>query len=201
MTNRPDATLLPGAERLPTIVTRRLCLRSLTTDDVPALFAIFGDMEVCRYWSRAPLSDLGAADELQREIEQCFAERSLLQWGIAERATNEVIGTCTLASLSTEHRRAELGFALTRSVWGRGYMPEVLDVVLDFAFETLALHRVEADSDPRNTRSIRVLESMGFTREGHQRERYWVNGEPQDAVLFGLLRGEWKGNRTVGPAG
>jgi [ribosomal protein S5]-alanine N-acetyltransferase len=191
MTNRHVASMLQHADRLPTITTERLRLRWLVIDDVPALHAIFGDAEVCRYWSRPALRDLAAAAELQREIEQRFVEGSLFQWGIADRATDHVVGTCTLASLSPEHRRAEIGFALARSAWGRGYIAEALPALLDFAFESLALHRVEADADPRNGRSIRALEKMGFTREGHQRERYWVNGEAQDGVLFGLLRREW----------
>jgi RimJ/RimL family protein N-acetyltransferase len=69
--------------------------------------------------------------------------------------------------------------------------------VLAFAFDTLALHRVEADVDPRNARSIRALERAGFEREGYLRERYHVGGELQDAVLYGLLRPHWAARRAV----
>lgn len=183
--------MLPDADRLPTITTERLRLRWLTPADVPALFAIFGDPAVCRYWSRSALPDLAAAASLQGEIARCFAERSLFQWGLAERDTDTVVGTCTLAALSSEHRRAEVGFALAQAVWGRGYLAEALHALLTFAFDTLELHRVEADVDPRNARSIRVLERAGFRREGHLRERYHLAGEVQDAVIYGLLRREW----------
>jgi RimJ/RimL family protein N-acetyltransferase len=158
---------------------------------VPALFAIFGDPAGCRYWSSPPLADLAGAAALQREIEQLFAERSLFQWGIAERDTDAVVGTCTLASLSAEHRRAEVGFALAQAVWGRGYLAEALPALLSFAFETLGLHRVEADVDPRNAPSLRLLERAGFQREGYLRERYHMAGEVQDALFYGLLRREW----------
>jgi RimJ/RimL family protein N-acetyltransferase len=183
--------MLPDVDRLPTITTSRLRLRPLTPEDVPSLFGVFGDPVVCRYWSRPALPDLEAAATLQREIAQCFAERSLFQWGVAERETDAVVGTCTLAALSPEHRRAELGFALAQAVWGRGYLAEALPALLAFAFETLALHRLEADVDPRNARSIRVLERAGFRREGFMRERYHLAGEVQDAVMYGLLRHEW----------
>ena len=185
--------MLPGADQLPTLATARLRLRWLTPADVPALFAVFGDPAVCRYWSRPPLADIAAAAALQREIALRFAERSLFQWGIAERATDAVVGTGTLASLSAEHRRAEVGFALARAAWGRGYLAEALPALLAFAFGALALHRVEADVDPRNARSIRVLERAGFRREGLLRERYHLAGEVQDALLYGLLRREWEG--------
>lgn len=183
--------MLAGAERLPTIETERLRLRWITRDDVPALMSIFSDPSVCRFLLRPPLRDLSGAAELQEEIARLFAERTLFQWGLTERDSDAVVGTCTLAWLSAEHARAELGFVLAQDKWGRGYMGEALPALIDFAFNTLGLHRLEADADPRNDRSIRLLERLGFQREGYQRERYNVNGELQDAVLFGLLRDDW----------
>ena len=183
--------MLALAASLPTLDTERLRLRPLAATDVPALYAVFGDAEVCRYWSRPALPDLAAADALLGEIERGFAARTLFQWGIAERATDDVVGTCTLAALSAEHRRAELGYALGRRAWGRGYAAEALPTLVRFAFDALGLRRLEADVDPRNARSIRLLERLGFVREGHQRERYEMQGEIQDAVLYGLLRREW----------
>src|SRR5688500_12681801 len=98
--------MLTDADTLPTISTERLRLRSLTPRDVPALAAIFGDSEVCRFWSHAALTDAGA-QALYDHIVRCFAARSLFQWGIAERESDAVVGTCTLAALSSDHRRAE----------------------------------------------------------------------------------------------
>jgi RimJ/RimL family protein N-acetyltransferase len=71
-------------------------------------------------------------------------------------------------------------------------MGEAVSAVLDYAFGTLGLHRIEADSDPRNDASMALLERLGFQREGFQRERYFDLGEIQDAVLFGLLAREWR---------
>jgi ribosomal-protein-alanine N-acetyltransferase len=101
-----------------------------------------------------------------------------------------VIGTCTLASISRAHQRAELGYAIVRSHWRQGYASEVATAMVRFAFNTLDLHRLEADVDPRNIPSTHVLERLGFRKEGYLRERYHMNGEIQDAVLFGLLRHE-----------
>ncbi len=176
---------------LPTIATARLCLRWLTPADVPALFAVFGDPETCRYLSRPALPDLAGAASLLAEIEACFAAGSLFQWGIALRETHEVIGTFTLAGITHVHRRAEVGYAMRRAHWGRGYMAEVLPTMVSHAFGALDLYRLEADVDPRNGASIRALERVGFRREGHLRERYRVNGEAQDSLMFGLLRREW----------
>lgn len=191
--------MLSCSPHLPTLATPRLRLRHLTPADTPALFTIFGDAAVCRYWSRPALADIAAAAALQAEIEHHFANRTLFQWGIAEREIDTVIGTCTLADLSAEHRRASLGYALARTAWGRGYVAEALPALLDFAFGTLDLHRLEADVDPRNARSIRALERLGFRREGLQRERYRMHDEWQDALLYGLLRDEWVERRGDDP--
>jgi ribosomal-protein-alanine N-acetyltransferase len=185
---------------LPTLTTERLRLRWLTVEDVPALFAIFGDPAVTRYWSHPALPGVAEAEELLAKIHDCFLKRTLFQWGV-ELAATGVIGTCTLANLDEAHRRAELGYALKRSCWGQGYMAEVLPVLVRFAFERLGLRRITADVDPRNGRSIHSLERLGFQREGYLREHYCVNGEVQDSVLFGLLRSEarWLETEKSGP--
>ena len=69
-------------------------------------------------------------------------------------------------------------------------------VLLDYAFNGLSFHRIEADVDPRNQRSIRSLERCGFVREGHLRERWHVEGEIADAYFYGLLRREWVDHGT-----
>lgn len=182
--------MLEGATILPTIETERLALRWLRDEDVPHLFEIFSNLEVMRYWSSPPLQDLAGAEALLREIRQYFEARTLFQWGVALKEDDRVIGTCTLSSLSESNRRAEIGYALGRAWWGKGYMTEALPALLRFAFSTLDLHRIEADVDPRNLASLRSVESLGFRREGYLRERYFVNGEVQDSVIYGLLRSE-----------
>lgn len=164
-------------------------LRWLTEADVPALFGIFGDEEVTRYWGFAVLPDEKATAALLLEIVLGFRERTLFQWGV--EAEGRIVGTCTLARFDADNRRAELGYALGRAYWGKGYMAKALPALLVFAFEQLNLHRVFADTDPRNVPSIRVLERLGFRREGLLREHYLVQGEPQDAIVYGLLRSEW----------
>jgi ribosomal-protein-alanine N-acetyltransferase len=186
----------PGYEwgdRLPTLTGSRLELRWLGEEDVPALYEIFSDPEVMRYWDSPPLADLTAAGGLLKEIHDHFRARTLFQWGIAPRAGGAVLGTCTLFHWETRHRRAEIGFALGSAHQGKGFAAEAVSTLLAFAFQTLDLHRLEADADPRNEPSLRLLERLGFRREGYLRERYHVNGgEVQDAVMLGLLRPEWE---------
>ena len=183
---------------LPTLVASNLHLRALTRADVPALFSIFGDPEVTRYWSHPALQTEEDAAKLLDHILSGFKTRSLFQWGLARRDDNFVIGTCTLAGLDRGHRRAEIGFALARAEWGQGLMAEMLPILIDFAFGPLSLHRLEGDVDPRNAASLRTLERLGFRKEGYLRERYHVGGETQDSVLLGLLAAEWRNFRGGG---
>jgi len=177
-------------DRLPTLNAGRVQLRWLTDADVPALFTIFGDPEVTRFWGSPVLPDLAAAAALLADIHGMFHERTLFQWGV-EADGGQLVGTCTLAHLDAVNRRAELGFALGKSFWGRGYMKAALPVVLSFAFDKLGLHRVYADTDPQNSAAIRRIEKLGFLREGNLREHYLVQGHAQDAAIFGLLKSEW----------
>jgi ribosomal-protein-alanine N-acetyltransferase len=185
--------MLEGATTLPTLETERLTIRWLEDRDVPRLFEIFSNPEVMRYWSSPPLEDVSGAEKLLRHIRHCFESRTLFQWGVALKEDDRVIGTCTLSSLSAEHRRGEIGYALGRTWWGKGYMTEALPTLLRFAFGPLGLHRIEADVDPRNLPSLRSVESLGFRREGYLRERYFVGGDIQDSVIYGLLRSEAAG--------
>lgn len=129
---------------------------------------------------------------LLREIHHNFSNHSYLKWGIALRTDDSIVGTVTLFHLDLEQGRAEIGYALARSQWGKGYMHEALQRLLEYAFEALQLRRIEADVDPRNAGSIKTLERLGFQREGFLRERWYVDGEIQDAFFYGLLRRDWK---------
>lgn len=179
-------------KNLPTINADRVRLRWMSETDIDALYTIFSNVEVMRYWSSPPISDRNAAALILKGVHDGFQNRTQLKWGLATRADDALIGTVTLYNLSFDNRRAEMGYALGRAHWGNGYMHEALQTLLGYAFGVLDLHRIEADVDPRNGASIRTLERLGFQREGYLRERWQVDGEIQDALFYGLLRHEWK---------
>ena len=179
-------------DRLPTLAAERVELRPLSGADTADVFAIFSDPQVMRYWDSLPMAAPQDAAKYIDEIAEGFRSRTIFQWGTADRHSGRVIGTCTLLHVSPVHERAEIGFALARAHWGQGLATEAVGALLRFAFEDLGLHRLEADADPRNERSVRLLERLGFRREGILRERYWVNGERQDTMMLGLLAPEWR---------
>ncbi len=183
-------------DQLPRLSGGRIALRPIDDADAAGLLAIFGDPEVVRHWSRPPLSNLVAAATLVDEIQEGFLRRHAFHWGIVDAASSELIGTCMLGSLTFRHRRAEVGYILRRDRWGQGLASEALAVLFGFCFDKLGLHRLEADVDPDNQRSLRLLERLGFQREGRLRERWNTYGTPRDGIFLGLLRSEW---RRAGP--
>lgn len=182
-------------DELPVLDGLRTRLRPILQEDVGDVLAVFGDPEVVRYWSAPPLPDVAAASALISHIHEGFASHNLFQWAISMRGGSQLLGTCTLFNADWPHRRAEIGFALRRDAWGQGLAADALDTLIGFAFSRLGLHRLEADADPRNERSLRSLERQGFRREGYLRERWHLNGEVHDGVFLGLLRNEWRRSR------
>jgi RimJ/RimL family protein N-acetyltransferase len=120
------------------------------------------------------------------------ATKEYLRLGIELSATGELLGTCTLFGINAQCRRAEVGYVLASPAWGQGYMNEALSGLIEYAFAELNLNRIEADIDPRNESSRRVLERLKFVREGYLRERWIVGEEVSDTALYGLLQREWK---------
>jgi len=187
----PDPNHHDWGEELPRLDTPRLALRPLTAGDVPDLYEIFSDPEVARYWSSPPFEEMAEAEALLADVEESFRQRTLFQWGVERREDGKVVGTVTLWQLDVGNRRGEIGFALGRTAWGQGLMTEALGELFSFCFEVLGLHRLEADVEPANEKSLRLLERLGFRREGYLRERWCTYGEWQDSVMLGLLAREW----------
>ncbi|MBL8525510.1 MAG: GNAT family N-acetyltransferase [Betaproteobacteria bacterium] len=179
------------------LLTERLRIRRITQQDAPSFFAIFSNADVMRYWSSPALTDLGQAQEKIASILEHYQSGDLFQFGIERKSDRQLIGTSTLHQIHAQNRRAEIGYALGRDHWGQGYMQEALTALINHAFGAMALHRLEADIDPRNEGSAKSLERMGFTREGYLRERWIVGGEVSDSALYGLLAREWLARRKA----
>ena len=169
----------------------RLVLRPFTAADAPALLAIFSDPRVMRYWSTPPWTGLEQAHAMIERDQRAMPAGEHLRLGLEHRADGRLIGQCTLFALNAGCRRAEIGYALASSAWGQGLMHEALTALLNQGFGPMNLNRIEADIDPRNAASEQSLLRLGFTKEGHLRERWIVDGEVSDTGLYGLLRREW----------
>lgn len=180
-------------DALPAIDAPRVRLRWLTASDVDAVFAIFSDLRMMRFWSTPAMKERAEAEALIARIHEFFGNKSGFQWGIERKDDGKLMGTCTLFHVDAGNLRAELGYGLGSAYWKLGYMKEALTALIGFAFGTLRLRRLEADVDPRNENSLLLLDKLGFRREGLLRERWNVGDEIQDTAFLGLLAKEWRG--------
>ncbi len=182
---------LPPVSLPPVLRTARLALRPFSDADAADLLGIFGDPEVVRYWSTGAWTGIAQAEAMIAEARQTYRDGGLYRYAIALRETDRLIGVCNLRGFFDQNRRCELGYALARDHWGQGYAGEALEALLGHAFHVLDLNRIEADIDPRNEASARLLEKLGFRREGTMPERWIVHGEKADTAFYGLLRRYW----------
>lgn len=184
----------PSAERddLPLLRGERLRLRGFRSDDLGDFFALHADPAVMRYWSFPAWTQRRQAEDYLARAIAARSNEEMLCWAIAGREDDRLIGAATLFDIQRAQGRAEIGYALRPAHWSRGYAQEALRLVLDYAYSKLSLRRIEADVDPRNLPSCRLVERLGFRREGLLRERWHVAGECQDSALYGLLAREWQ---------
>ncbi|GAA4257591.1 GNAT family N-acetyltransferase [Dactylosporangium darangshiense] len=170
------------------IHTERLVLREPTVADAADVLLFRGDAEVQRY-NDEPLRTV---EESEAFIEHLLAETADLRRHWALELHSRVIGLMGLHSWQRWHRRAELGYDIAREHWGNGYAAEAAHSILRYGFTTMRLHRIQAHTIADNHRSVRLLTSLGFTREGTMRDfSLELDGHYHDSAVFGLLRPQW----------
>lgn len=176
----------------PPLETPRLLLRLVTPADLPGLMQVNGDDAVTRFLPYATWTSAADGEAWLQRMANIQATGTALQFVVVERRSGLPIGTCLLFRYDEGSARAELGYVLGRAHWGSGCMHEALAALIDAAFGTLALRRLEAEVDPRNVASARLLQRLGFRREGLLRQRWVTKGEAKDVEAYGLLRDEWR---------
>ena len=189
----------------PSLSTRRLQLREIVASDAPALLAIHGDADAMKWFGTDPLVDLEAAEK----VIAGFANMRQLpspgvRWGIVHadpQRGSALLGTCGVFRWNRGWRTCLTGYELARHAQGQGYMTEALRAIYAWAFETMAVERIEAQVYPRNAPSLALLKRLGFVEEGLLREAGLWLGERRDLVALGLLKREFVATQAgVDPA-
>lgn len=192
----PTAFPPPGTPTPDTAIqTKRLVLRLVRDEDLPQLLDINADDSVTRYLPYESWRGMDDAQEWLGRAVARLAAGEAWQFVIVQRESGRVIGSCLLFHFDRPNGRAEIGYLLGRPHWGAGYMREAAVALVGYAFGTAGLRRLEAEIDPRNEASARLLERVGFLKEGHLRERWDTKGEVSDSGLYGLLRSDWLASR------
>jgi ribosomal-protein-alanine N-acetyltransferase len=181
-------TLMFSAESLH---GERISLRCLERRDAFALLALYADPDVMRFWSHPPWATIDQANLAISEAQADYLAGASLHYVIEHSSTGALIGSCALFAFVPHNRRATLGYLLAKPFWGQGYLSEAMRLLFDYAFAELDLNRIEADVNPSNTGSARVLERLGFRHEGRMRERWIVSGEKHDTDAYSLLSSDW----------
>ncbi len=179
------------ADDLPLLTSERIRLRGFRVEDLDGLYALYSDPAVTRYWSFPAWTQRAQAETLLQHVIESRSAEKILCWAIAENECDHLIGSLTLFNINRAQGRADIGYALHSAQWGHGYAQEALALALGHAFDVLQLRRVEADIDPRNTASCKLVEGVGFRQEGLLRERWLVDDVLQDSAIYGLLAREW----------
>lgn len=173
----------------PELKTERLLLRKLTANDAEEMFFLRSNEYVLRYIGREPAKSVAEAEEFIENINKGIDKNEAILWGIA--LLNEpakIIGTICLWNFKPENYRVEIGYILHPGHWGKGIMKEAINAVVDYGFNDLKVHSIEALLSPENLASSSVLEKTGFVKEGHLKENFYFNGIFSDTAIYSRLK-------------
>ncbi|MDB5098303.1 MAG: family acetyltransferase [Cyanobacteria bacterium RYN_339] len=176
----------------PTLESERLLLRKIAPEDAPAMHAYTSDPEMVRH---LPLNQTYTLEDAQRSVRgfmEMYAARKSAPWGVSLKDTGEHIGICGFENWNAQTDRAEIGFIIAKSQWGRGYATEAAKRVMRFGFEVMQLNRLEARTKSENIASKHVLARLGLQYEGLLREHSYWKGAYHDLELYAVLKREFE---------
>ncbi|MBK7937929.1 MAG: GNAT family N-acetyltransferase [Lewinellaceae bacterium] len=171
----------------PTLHTPRLLLREITPDDAEALFEMRTDERVLRYLARPPHKDISESLELIEKIRTSFAQNEGISWVICLRGQSKMIGDIAFWKMDKANHRTEIGYGLHPDYWRQGIMDEAMTAALEYCFKVLDFHSIEANIDPENDASGRILEKHGFVQEAYFRENMYFEGRFLDSRIYSKI--------------
>ena len=178
-------------DSLPVLVGAHIALREMKVEDAPSLFSLLTTEEVSRFISPPPSSVEG----FERFIRWAARQRavgSYVCFAVTMAESDTAIGIFQLRSIDPDFGTAEWGFALGSPFWGTGVFQEGAELVMEFAFETVGVHRLEARAALRNARGNAALKKIGAKQEGILRKSFQKNGEYLDQALWTVLDDDWR---------
>lgn len=178
----------------PELITERLVLRKMKDEDAEQFFKLRSNVEVMKHIGKQPMTTKDEATDFITMINGFVENNSGITWAMAKKERPEkLIGTVGLWRLIKENYRAEIGYMLLPEFWRKGLTNEAVLQVLDFGFNELKLHSVEARITPLNIASAKILENTGFIREAYFKEDFFFNGKFEDTAIYSLLRSNFSG--------
>ena len=174
------------------IKTSRLYLRPISINDADTIFNYRSLPEVYEYQGWRPNSIAETKYFIKTQIEKKLnIPDSWYQIVVIKSDSDELIGDIGLHFLRNDNQQVEIGFTLSPIHQGKGFATEAVAAVVDFLFNSLQKHRVIASVDPRNTKSIQLIQRIGMRKEAHFIKSLWFNNEWVDDLTFAILKEEW----------
>lgn len=171
----------------PILETKRLLLRRIDEKDLHDLFQLRSLKEVMRYIDRPLAISITDAEILLEKMNQGLENNEGIAWAITIKDNPQLIGTISYHRIEKENYRAEIGYMLHPDFWKKGIASEAIKQVLDFGFNTMNLHSIEANINPENKASSGVLRKFNFIKEAHYKENYFYDGKFLDTEIYSLL--------------
>jgi [ribosomal protein S5]-alanine N-acetyltransferase len=180
----------------PTLSTERLTLRPFIADDAFDVERLAGRREIADTTLNIPhpYPHGGAADWI-RAHGPAWNDGSSATFAIAGGKKGALVGAIGLM-IKAEHRRAELGYWIALDCWNRGYATEASQRLIDFGFDVLSLHRIEARHFLRNPASGRVMQKLGMKHEGVERDWAFKWDRFEALAVYSILEPEWRAERA-----
>lgn len=170
-----------------TLETERLLLRQVVATDVNEVFFLRSNSEVLKYINKEPCKSHQEALEHIQLLTKLFTDNEGIAWAITQKGDNIFLGSIGVWNIIKQHYRAEFGYSLHPNFHKKGIMSEAAKAVINYAFVQMRLHSLEANVNPENTASIKILERNGFVREGYFKESYFFDNRFQDSALYSLI--------------
>ena len=177
---------------IPTLETDRLILRKMKVADAEDMFDYAKRLDVTTYLLWSPHINQKYTEDYLRYLQNRYALGEFYDWAVVDKESGRMIGTCGFTRIDTAHRCGEIGYVLNPDFHGRGLGTEAARKVLQFGFEELALHRIEAKFMRGNEGSLRVTEKLGMTFEGYRRDAMWVKQAYRTIGVSAILEQEYR---------
>jgi len=181
---------------LPLLTGNLVSLRELQASDAPALFAALSSEQVTRFISPPPATVEGFGRFISWAIRQRQSGEYLC-FAIVPNGSDTPVGIFQVRSLEPAFGTAEWGFALAPECWGTGMFTDGAALLVDFAFDVIGVHRLEARAALKNGRGNGALRKLGAVQEGVLRRSFLRNGEYLDQALWTILQDDWVQAKTV----
>ena len=171
----------------PNLETERLLLRRVNPTDIKEIFALRSNPQTMQYIPRPLLKTDDDALEHITMIDTKIETNEGINWAITLKDNPKLIGVIGHYRRKPEHYRAEIGYMLLPEYHGKGIVSEAVKEAVNYGFQVMKLHSIEAIIDPDNHASAKVLEKNGFIKEAHLKENEFFNGRFLDSVIYSIL--------------